>query len=93
MIADSLDTLYLMGLKDEFKQGVEYIDPHVQDPSKPLALIQKGSNYLTDTEIFKRSSKHGSFFELNIRVTGGLLGAHSLLAADLQPDVKARARH
>lgn len=57
-LLDSLSTLWVMGLRDEFDKAAEWLD---RNP-----VPSPGS--------------HGmhSFFEINIRALGGLLGAHSL---------------
>ena len=63
MIVDSIDTLWLMGLKEEYQYARSWIQ-----------------NSLT---IDNLKDKKGSFFEVNIRVLGGLLGIYHLTKDDL----------
>ena len=58
-LVDALGTLWLMDMKTEFREGVQYLGQH----------------------LIKNMEKHSglqSLFELNIRLLGGLEGAHSL---------------
>eukprot|EP00850_Spirogloea_muscicola_P000924 SM000003S11169 [mRNA] locus=s3:1291827:1298198:- [translate_table: standard] len=84
-IIDSLDTLYIMGLMDEFNKGKEYVIHNAQMGLKARVTLACGSNHdarmstLTWIEKldFNRQYK-ASVFETTIRCLGGLIAAYDL---------------
>ncbi len=65
-LVDSLDTLYLMGLKEEFDEALQYLK---QDGSSLRNIIEGKQKVL---------EQRMSLFEFNIRILGGLLSVHDL---------------
>lgn len=62
-IVDSLDTLLIMGLKDQFKKAQEWVEKSL-DFYEVNKTLNKGQNI--------------NLFETNIRITGGLISAYYL---------------
>ncbi|CAD7948887.1 unnamed protein product, partial [Amoebophrya sp. A120] len=62
-IVDSLDTLYLMGLHKEFREGLEFVRNEL-NVTAPKADFTEEKKFST--------------FEITIRALGGLLSAYSL---------------
>ena len=78
-IVDSLDTLYIMGMKDEFDQAREWVAENL-DFNK---MVSNQSKHLSIFPLFHFQSGDISVFETNIRYVGGLLSAFSLTGDDI----------
>ncbi|CAD7975180.1 unnamed protein product [Amoebophrya sp. A120] len=91
-IVDSLDTLYLMGLHKEFREGLEFVRNEL-NVTAPKADFTSRKAHLDDLRLLnrpdtsggrelnkhrKREEKKFSTFEITIRALGGLLSAYSL---------------
>lgn len=75
-IIDSLDTMWLMGLHDEFKRALTFVDQstfHLPDVSNQINV-----KTCTMSEFNHSQGVFASFFETAIRYLGGLLSAYAL---------------
>jgi len=77
LIADVLDTMHLMGLKEEIAQALH---PHLPPPPHPASLTHavclQARQWLTTLEVEKAVDV--SLFETTIRILGGFLSAYHL---------------
>ncbi|OAY81363.1 Mannosyl-oligosaccharide 1,2-alpha-mannosidase MNS1 [Ananas comosus] len=72
-LVDSLDTLYIMGLEDEFQKARELSAQHFDNCLTSFCLNAGGCEHVNFNKDYE-----ASVFETTIRVVGGLLSAYDL---------------
>ena len=77
-IVDSIDTMWLMGLDDEYKKARDWIDQNLQFDHNVSPLLFS-SSFLSN----RHQSRDISVFETTIRVVGGLVSIYDLTKDDM----------
>jgi len=75
---DALDTMWLMGLRDEFEHAMKYISVASFHQENVRCTLLRNSNGFTNP----MQSQSAMFFETVIRYLGGLLAAYTLSGRD-----------
>lgn len=77
-LIDFMSTLWIMGLHSEFNKSAEYIENHLFTNCPYSGGEKSVSPKYTRPHVGTRPVMHGTFFEVTIRVLGGLLSAYTL---------------
>jgi mannosyl-oligosaccharide alpha-1,2-mannosidase len=82
-IVDSLDTLYVMGMRKEFDEGRDWV---ARKFTMDNVVSRSSNNVKQPRNHFHRQSADISLFETNIRFVGGFLAAYALTGDTLFKD-------
>ena len=79
-LIDSLDTMYVMNLRDEFDEAKDWVAEHLNFSINKVHYVGVCKTNSSDIQFYFFSLQDVNLFETTIRVLGGLLSAFHLSA-------------